>query len=77
MLDELESAKIIEKVDYADPNAFLNVTHIYNNIILVFSATEEEHNITLCQTLQHLKDCRLTLNIAKCVFLISQKNRNA
>jgi len=32
-----------------------NVTNIYDNI-LVFSAREEEHNITLCQTLQRLKD---------------------
>jgi len=63
-------AKCIPQRDSPD---FLNVTHIYNNIILVFSATEEEHNITLCQTLQHLKDCRLTLNIAKCAKPKKQK----
>jgi len=44
-----------------------NITNIYDNI-LVFSASKEEHNIALCQTLQRLKDCKLTLNRDKCVF---------
>ena len=44
-----------------------NVKNIYDDII-VYGATSTEHNLALCQVLQRLEDCGLTLNKDKCVF---------
>lgn len=50
-----------------------DIRNIYDDI-LIHSATEEEHDITLCQMLPRLEDCGLTLNKDKCVFNKSKIN---
>jgi len=55
-----------------------NVNNIYDDILisgetqeehdLALCHTQEEHDLALCHTLQRLADCRLTLNLNKCVF---------
>ena len=37
---------------------------------LIYGKTEKEHSLALTRVLEHLQDCRLTLNLQKCIFVV-------